>query len=58
MSRLNGRAALITGGRQGIGRAIVDAFMAEGADVANPGAREIQVRLALLAIPHPPARAC
>ena len=35
--RLHEQAALITGGRQGIGRAIVDAFVSEGADVMTCG---------------------
>ncbi len=37
MSRLQGKTALITGGRQGIGRAIVDSFVAEGARVMTCG---------------------
>ena len=35
--RLQGKAALITGGRQGIGRAIVDRFVDEGARVMTCG---------------------
>ena len=37
MQRLTGKTALITGGRQGIGRAIVDRFHAEGARVMTCG---------------------
>lgn len=37
MQRLEGKGAFVTGGRQGIGRGIVDAFLAEGANVWTCG---------------------
>ncbi len=37
MNRLTGKTALVTGGRQGIGRAIVDAFVHQGARVLTCG---------------------
>ncbi len=40
MNRLNNKTALVTGGRQGIGRAIVDNFIAEGARVMTCGRGE------------------
>lgn len=45
MSRLNGKKALVTGGRQGIGRAIVDIFIAEGAEVVTCGRDKRPVNL-------------
>lgn len=40
MNRLENETALVTGGRQGIGRAIVDRFVAEGARVMTCGRGE------------------
>jgi NAD(P)-dependent dehydrogenase (short-subunit alcohol dehydrogenase family) len=37
MQRLTGKTAIVTGGRQGIGRAIVDRYVAEGARVMTCG---------------------
>ena len=34
MKRLEGKAALVTGGARGIGRAVCEAYIAEGAKVA------------------------
>lgn len=35
MGRLEGKTAIVTGGAKGIGRAIVQAYVAEGARVAS-----------------------
>jgi NAD(P)-dependent dehydrogenase (short-subunit alcohol dehydrogenase family) len=44
LGQLDGRHALVTGGGTGIGRAIAEALMAEGADVTVTGRREGPLR--------------
>lgn len=59
--RLEGKTAVVTGGRQGIGRAIVDAFLREGASVVTcgrggrPDALDGAVRWARLDVSDPAA---
>ena len=54
--RLKNKSALVTGGRQGIGLGIVQAFIAEGADVTTCGrGPRIRPWKPFRAAPHRPA---
>ncbi len=51
MNRLPGKIALVTGGTRGIGRAIVEAFLREGASVLFSGRTDESVRAATSWLP-------
>ena len=49
MKAFEGKAAVITGGAHGIGRAVADAFLREGASVWN-GSRRLLLQNAAMSI--------
>ncbi len=50
MKRFEGKTAIVTGGNRGIGRAIVERFAAEGADVMVVGRNEVTIAATVAAV--------